>query len=267
MVETFLQICGLRVHYLESGDEGASKLLLIHGLGGTSKSWEEVFDRLSESFHVIAIDLPGFGKSDKPLLPYTLDNLADLLCSFMKSTHFYPVIIVGHSMGGMISIKAYKKCREKFQGIILVNAAGMSDAPAKKIREYMEDRWSIERLRKYYQECLLGRLGRLDETRLREFMQMFEDPIFPQLYTLLLDEISRPLLPSDFAEIKVPTLIIWGSDDRLIPLIDGVRISKAISGSTLMIIEGAGHSPHREAPEQFISAIRNFASKIKNSRI
>jgi len=265
MAEKFLQIQDLRIRYKESGDAEAPKLLLIHGLAGSIESWVEVFDEFSQSFHVIAVDLPGCGQSDKPPLQYTVDYFAEFVCRFMEFTGFHPAILVGHSMGGMISIKTYRKCREKIVGMVLIDAAGMSETPAKKIREYMGDRWNMERLKKFYRDCVLGRLGILDEARLRESLRMLEDPGFLRAYLSSLDSISKPLSPEDLKEIRIPTLIIWGSDDKLTPLEDGVRLNQAISGSKFVVIEGAGHSPHSEAPKQVVQEIKDFALKLKNA--
>lgn len=265
MAEKFLRIQGLKIHYIESGEAKAPKLLLLHGLGGSIESWKEVFGKLSENFHVTAIDLPGFGKSDRPLKPFTVDYLAEFICHFVRSTHFYPAILIGHSMGGITSIKAYLRCRESVDGMILIDVAGVSDVPVRKIREYMGEHWSLERLRRFYQECVLSRMDKFEEKRLEEAMRMLEDSKFLQLYLSLLDSISKPLSSSDLAEIKVPTLIIWGSDDRLAPLEDGIKLSQVIAGSRLIIIDGAGHSPHSEAPRQVIREIRDFVLKLKSS--
>ncbi|MDW8021196.1 MAG: alpha/beta hydrolase [Nitrososphaerota archaeon] len=265
MAGKFLQIQGLRIHYIESGEAGKPKLLLIHGLGGSIESWREIFNELSKSFHVVAMDLPGFGKSDKPPLPYAVDYFADFICRFMESTGFQPATLIGHSMGGMISLMVYLRCREKIEGMVLIDAVGVSDVPARKIREYMGDRWDMERLRKYYRECVLGRMGKLDETRLRDFLQMLEDGGFLRAYLLSLESISRPIPLRSLGEVEVPTLIIWGSDDRVTPLGDGAKLSQVMAKSRLFVVEGAGHSPHSEAPEQVIREIRNFVLKLKSA--
>jgi len=264
MTERFLQIDGLRIHCKESGEIESPRLLLIHGLGGSIESWEEIFDELSKSFHILAVDLPGCGQSDKPELQYTIDYFAEFICRFMESTGFQSSTLVGHSMGGMISIKTYLRCPEKVEALVLIDAAGLSETAAKKIREYMEDGWNMDRLKKFYRECVLGRLGELDETRLEESLRMLEDPGFRRAYFSSLNAISKPLSPEDLKAIKVPTLIIWGSDDKLTPLEDGIKLHQAVAGSRFVVIEGAGHSPHSEAPKQVVQEIRDFILKLKS---
>jgi len=260
-MEKFVQIRGLRIHYLESGKASKPRLLLIHGLGGSIESWAEIISDLSRDFHVVAVDLPGCGRSDKPAVSYTIEYFSDFICSFMESLKFHPAFLVGHSMGGMIALKTCLRCLEKIEGLILQDAAGLSETAAAKIRQYMGAEWSMERLKKFYRDCVLGRLGKLDEARLEESLRMLGDPSFRRAYLSSLDSISKPIPVEELQKIQVPTLIIWGSDDRLTPLEDGIKLSRAIPGSRLVVIDGAGHSPHSEAADQVIREIKKFILK------
>jgi len=121
--------------------------------------------------------------------------------------------------------------------------------------------WSMERLKKFYRDCVLGRLGKLDEARLEESLRMLGDPSFRRAYLSSLDSISKPIPLEELQKIQVPTLIIWGSDDRLTPLEDGIKLSRAIPRSRLVVIDGAGHSPHSEAADQVIREIKKFILK------
>jgi len=262
MKERFIQVRGLRIRYVELGDTAAPTLLLVHGLGGSIESWIEILDRLAERLHVIAFDLPGYGRSDRPDAPYTIEYFADFVCTLIDYMKLKSAILAGHSMGGMIVMKAYSKCSEKIKALILIDAAGISRTAAEKIKQYMRDRWTLERLRKLYLDCILGRLGKLDEARLREVLRMMGDPSFRKVYFRALDSISEPLSEEEVRGIRVPTLIIWGSDDKLTPPQDGIKLNQLISGSRLVIVEGAGHSPHREAPRKVVQEIIDFASKI-----
>jgi len=216
---------------------------------------------LSERFHLFAVDLPGYGSSDKPTAIYDVEYFARFLCSFMDEVGLGSTLLAGHSMGAMIAVKTYAMRPERIVGLILIDAAGVSGAAAETIREYMGDGWTLERLKKFYSERIIGRLGRLDEERLMRCLMERSDPSALEAYLRSLDAISRPLPEEDFRRISIPTLIIWGSDDRLTPLEDGLRLSKLIPRSELVIIEGAGHSPHSEAPEKVVEAILEFSRK------
>lgn len=259
MIEGFIRVGDVRAHYLESENRGGLNLLLIHGLGGSVESWKEVLRPLSESFHLVAVDLPGHGLSDKPRASYEIDYFASFICSFMKGMELGSTILAGHSMGAMIAIKAYAICPERIKRLILIDAAGVSETAAKIIREYMGDGWTLERLKKLYSERIIGRLGKLDEKRLRKML--VERSKQPALHAYLksLNAISKPLSEEDFRRISAPTLIIWGSDDKLTPLTDGIKLSRLIPFSKLVVIEGAGHSPHSEAPEKFVEATLEFS--------
>ena len=258
MGEEFVRVRGVRVHYLEAGRDGAADLLLIHGLGGSIESWSEVFDRLAEMFHVIAVDLPGYGSSDKPDAPYTMEYFGGVLRSFIDALGLDRVILVGHSMGGAVAIKAYSRCEGRIGGLILIDCAGVSGAAAEVIRRYMGDGWTLESLRRLYLERIIGRLGELDEEKLRR--TWIERRGSPSLnaYLRALESLSKPIPEEEIRGIRAPTLILWGSDDGLTPLEDGVRLNRLIAGSRLVVIEGAGHSPHSEAPDRVVSEIANF---------
>jgi len=262
MREEFLRVRGLRVHVIRSGDERLPRLLLVHGLGGSVESWVDVLDHLSRGFHLIAVDLPGYGQSEKPDASYTIESFADFVCALIEQLKAGSLILAGHSMGGMIAMKTYSKCPEKVKAMILIDAAGVSGTAAEKIRRYMSDGWTLERLRKFYLDCVLGRVGKLDEARLEEVVQMMEDPGFRRAYLRSLEAISKPLPEEEIMKIKVPTLIIWGSDDKLTPPEDGVKLNKLIRGSRLVIVEGAGHSPQEETPRKLVQEIEKFASKL-----
>jgi len=262
MIEKFIRIGDVRVHYLESENRSGLDLLLVHGLGGSVESWREVLKPLSESFHLVAVDLPGYGLSDKPRASYGIEYFASFLCSFMNEIGFYSALLAGHSMGAMIVVKAYAICPKRIRRLILIDAAGVSGTAAEIIREYMGDGWTLERLKKLYSERIIGRLGKLDEERLKKMLVERSKPPALDAYLKSLNAISKPLSEDDFKKISAPTLIIWGSDDKLTPLEDGIKLSRLIPSSRLVVIDGAGHSPHSEAPEKFVEAVLEFSKEI-----
>ena len=119
-----------------------------------------------------------------------------------------------------------------------------------------------EQVKKLYSERIIGRLGKLDEERLRKMLVERSKPPALDAYLKSLNAISKPLSEDDFKKISAPTLIIWGSDDKLTPLEDGIKLSRLIPSSRLVVIDGAGHSPHSEAPEKFVEAVLEFSKEI-----
>jgi len=263
MERKFLEVEGLRVHAVDLGGSDKPRLLLVHGLGGSIESWREVLEDLSRLFHVTAVDLPGYGQSDKPDASYTMEFFADFTCSLIDRLEAESIVLVGHSMGGMIAMKTYLRCSERIRALVLIDAAGVSGTAAEKIRRYMADGWNMERLRRIYLDCIIGRLGELDEARLKEILSMMEDPRFRRAYLRSLDAISKPLSSEEIKRIRVPTLIVWGSDDKLTPLEDGIRLNELIEGSRLVVVDGAGHSPHAEDPRRVVEEVGKFVSELK----
>ena len=106
MNECWINVDGLKVRYLESGKGKKRHVLFIHGLGSAADRWMKIPDELSSDFHSIAIDLPGFGESDKPgKMDYTIDQFRSIIISFLKelSIHKEPTSLIGHSLGGYIA--------------------------------------------------------------------------------------------------------------------------------------------------------------------
>ncbi|MEM4488556.1 MAG: alpha/beta hydrolase [Desulfurococcaceae archaeon] len=249
---------------MEAGEITNPKLLLIHGLGGSIKSWIPIFDSLAKRFHVIALDLPGFGRSDEIPGTYTMKHYANIVCSLMKSIGFHPAFLMGHSMGALIAIKTYLMCTEKIQGLILIDSTGISKTIVEKIKQYMGDRWNKNRLKELYLDCILGKMGKLNESELDEWLNSLKDPKFYRAYMSCLNSMLKEIIHvNDLRKVKVPTLIIWGSEDKLTPVEDGIKLSKLITMSKFILIEGAGHVPHSEAPEVVLQLVTNFISGLK----
>ena len=122
----------------------------------------------------------------------------------------------------------------------------------------MGDGWTLENLRRLYLERIIGRLGELDEERLRRTLIERKRSLSLNSYLRALKSLSKPIPEEEVRRIRVPTLILWGSDDGLTPLEDGVKLNRLITGSRLVVIEGAGHSPHSEAPDRVVREIAGF---------
>ena len=263
----FADIDGVRLHYQEKG--AGPPLVLLHGFTSSTYSWKDVFDPLSKSFRVIAIDLKGFGFSSKPDGDYTKRAQALLIDRLLEHLKIEKAWFCGNSMGGEVSLNLALRNPQRVAGLILIDSAGIvvpggaTLAPGylllpvvgrvlmafaltsdKLVREGLEKSFAddtkvtADRVA-YYHRPLRTRGGQLAALRVRTHWAQF--PVEPEL-----------------GRISAPTLIVWGAEDQLIPLEAGRRMNSLIKGSQLVIIEKCGHVPQEEMPERVIDEITKF---------
>lgn len=273
----FAEIDGVRLHYQEKGT--GTPLVLIHGYTSSTYSWKDVFEPLSQNFHVVAVDLKGFGFSGKPDGDYTRRAQASLVAHLLDYLKLEKVWLCGNSMGGEIALNIALANPQRVAGLILIDSAGVnvpgsgSLAPRylqfpvvgrvltalaltsdKLVRQgleksfYDQTKVTAERVANYYRP-LRTRGGQLAAVRARTQWKLFP-------------------IEADLGRITLPTLIIWGSDDRLIPLEAGRKMSLLIKDSRLVIFDNCGHVPQEEMPERVVDEITKFtASQLKQKPI
>ena len=263
----FAKIDGVQIHYQEKGN--GIPLVLIHGFTSSTYSWKDVFLPLSKNFHVIAVDLKGFGFSGKPDGDYSRPAQAVLVSHLLDYLKIEKAWLCGNSMGGEISLNVALHNPARVAGLILIDSAGVkvngggSLAPGyisipvvgrvltaialtsdKLVREgleksyYDDSKITDDRVATYYRP-LKTRGGQLGALRART-----QADLFP--------------IEQDLAKINVPALIIWGAEDALIPLEAGRKINSLVKGSKLVIIEKCGHVPQEEIPERIVDEIEKF---------
>ena len=263
----FVDIDGVRIHYQEKGT--GTPLVLIHGYTSSTYSWKDVFEPLAKTFHVIAVDLKGFGFSAKPDGDYTRRAQAVLVTHLLEHLKLEKAWLCGNSMGGEVALNVALANPERVGGLILVDSAGVevpggdSVAPGyllvpavgrllialsltsdKLVREGLQksfyDRTKVteDRVANYYRP-LKTRGGQLAALRARA-----QGGIFP--------------VEPDLGKIKVPTLIVWGAQDQLIPLAAGHKLSSLIKDSKLVVFDNCGHLPQEEMPARTIDEVTRF---------
>lgn len=279
---------GFETHFLPGDpgiayiDEGAGDetIILVHGLASNAGFWRYNVEELAKNYRVIAIDLPGYGKSDKGDYAYGMSFYADQVANFISEMELENVVYVGHSMGGQIGITLSINHPESIDKLILAAPAGIEKFDpgegewlgnalnTKGIRAATEPmvranlsinfyRWSDE------WEWMVEERVRMakDQPEMREFAYTVLASI-----NAMLDEPTTDLLP----EVKHETLIVYGEQDGMIPnryLNPGFtnevfeKGADAIPNSTLVGIEKTGHMLQIESPEKFNKAILNFLDK------
>ena len=268
----FADIDGVRLHYQEKGV--GAPLVLLHGFTSSTYSWKDVFEPLSKSFRVIAIDLKGFGFSGKPDGDYTRRAQAVLVAHLLDHLKIEKAWLGGNSMGGEVVLNFATQNPQRVNGLVLIDAGGVavtgsgSLAPRyllvpvvgrvltalsltsdKLVREGLEKSFyddakvTAERVA-YYHRPLKTRGGQLAALRARTQANLF--PVEQEL-----------------SKISAPTLIIWGAEDALIPLEAGRKMNSLIKGSKLVTVEKCGHVPQEEMPQRVVDEIMKFVEISK----
>jgi pimeloyl-ACP methyl ester carboxylesterase len=264
---------GRELNYIELGDPTKPTLLYVHGLMGTWRNW--IFNLLpfSDRFHVIAVDLPGFGDSEMPAATLTIDGYVDALKELLKTLGIDRVTLIGNSMGGLIGTVFAKRASELLDRLVLVDAAGVSTASHQ-----------MKRLTRFAPLLNVVMLLSAKITQLIAFNK-FISGIFlkivlhkPKLLhgdvlLMLLLGVGKPgFLPAirDIVKTKVadipgevvtPTTIIWGRDDLLIPKKDAFRFARMIPHARLEMMDDIGHIPMFEDPDRFNALIESVVAE------
>lgn len=238
-------------------------MLLVHGLGNNaSKDWTDIVKEFAKYYHTIAVDLPGFGRSQGKLEEYvTPDTYANFLYRVADIYAKSKVIYIGHSMGGAIGLRYLRKHPDQVDKVVLIDVAGILQKTVytkqlvlENLLHKKEKESYIETLGKSTLRSIAGDLlgdllevadnsGLIKETRMQdpEFRKIvFEDNIGTQAALgLIYTDFSR-----DIKEIKKPILLIWGSEDQVSPLRTGHLLNYHLQHSKLITISGEGHTPH-----------------------
>lgn len=250
----FAEIDGQRVRYTSSGE--GKPIVLLPGWGARIESYGVVPSVLSQRFRVIALDLPGFGESPVPNRPWSAHDYADFVAAFLRDLDPGPVALVGHSHGGRVSISFAARYPDRLDKLVLVDSAGIVPprglAYHLRVRAVKTGRWLLSApplapIRDRATSALYRAAGSGDYNAAM-------DPILRATLVRCVNEDLRGLLPT----IPVPTLLVWGSNDRDTPLRDAKLIESLMPDAGLVVFEGAGHFSYLERPDQFCRIVGHF---------
>lgn len=259
--EKEITICGLKINYKESGGESPllnseNPLIILHGWGGFSGSWERVQKILtSKGIRVIVPDLPGFGKSQTPKSAWGVKEYGEFLLKFADWLKLNEFFLLGHSFGGRIAIKFAVSHPEKIKKLILCDSAGIKEqyGPKEKFIYYLAKIGNAI----FTPEPLL----RLKDAARSFFFLFIRHKDYAKAKGMMREVIKNVLdedLTLDLSQIKNETLIIWGEKDQLVPVKQAPVFKEKIANSRLKIIPRSGHSPHLEFPGELSEIIWQF---------
>lgn len=274
----------LSIFYFEDGDPANPAIIMIHGLGDEADTWRHQIIPLAEDYHVIALDLPGFGRSDHIQRAYTPDLMMNAILELMDVLHLEKAILIGSSLGGILSQGIAVEHSDRLNGLVLVDGA-----------LYQPDRMEDRSLRMMQ----LPLVGEAIYTGLRKDPDAAYDSLrmvyhdlnsLPQadrdfLYTRVNQRVwsngqrkayfstlrnltpwirkVQTTLPEQMAQVNVPTLIIRGELDALFSANNAAAIRALQTDVEIINLPGMGHLPQQEDPAAFLAGLQEWLNRKK----
>jgi pimeloyl-ACP methyl ester carboxylesterase len=252
--EEMLIVNSATIRVLRGGREGAPPLVFLHGAGGHT-GWMGFLDALAEEFQVFAPEHPGFGRSDDPPWLDEVGDLAYFYLDFLETLGLDRVHLIGTSFGGWTAAELAVRNQTRLASLTLVGAVGIPDRDGKPVDDLF--RLSTEEnLRRFYadQERAARRLAdmaTIDMNLVAKTRATVQRLAYRPRY-------HNPNLAKWLHRITVPTLLVWGDKDGLVPVRFGESYRAAIPGARLVVLENAGHAPFDEQKAAFLAALRDF---------
>lgn len=257
-----LSLCRTHSHgdlsYLEMGQADAPTLLFLHGFGADLLTWQLCLVPLAAEYRLIALDLPGHGRSAADVGEASLKFMTDWLEEAFDVLDIGEAHLVGHSMGAKIALGFALAHPERAASLGLVSPAGLGgEFHHDTLDAFLSDQSQAEGLARH----LLGPRGEnLLPSLMRSLAEAAGDAARNDALKKLLGQAKTyglALSPEgfDWSKIRVPVMVMWGDHDRLIPMPAGHRLPPR---APIHIIQGAGHLPHMEAPGEVVRALKEF---------
>jgi len=269
-----IDVNGTSVNYVDAGSGDEEPVVFVHGLGGQWQNWLENIPRLALERRVIALDLPGFGLTPEQDAEVSIPGYGRCVNSVCDKLGLGRVSLVGNSMGGYIAAEVAVQFPERVSRLVLVSAAGISSAEtlqapimtlgrvATAIATNSAARHRHLAARRWTRHCALALVarypGRLKADLAYEgFFKGAGKGGFDDALRASLDYDFRDRLP----EVKVPTLIVWGEKDSIIPVRDADEYERLIDDSRKIVMRDTGHIPMAERPEAFNDLVVEFLAE------
>jgi pimeloyl-ACP methyl ester carboxylesterase len=258
-------------------DEGTGPVIVfVHGLGGDYTHFEHIAPAFADRYRVIGVDMPGAGDSHKPRKPVSIRHYATVLLDLLTTLGIQEATLVGHSAGGLVCATTALMAPDRVDQLVLINSAGFRQytlpirmaarvvmrrpiidvlllASAYSILKYVfQD--SNDFTRKFAED----NIHRPRDARLRDIAKVMQD---------LIPDLMNATLAQNAHKLGVPTLLIWGKQDRLAPIGAVRRAAAQLRWGRLEVLDGCGHMPLIEKPGEVIALLRRFFEPTRVSRL
>ncbi|CAL0313283.1 unnamed protein product [Lupinus luteus] len=278
---------GHKIHYVVQGE--GSPIVLIHGFGASAFHWRYNIPELAKTHKVYALDLLGFGWSDKALVEYNAMVWREQVVDFLKEIVKEPAVLVGNSLGGFTALVAATGLPELVNGVVLLNSAGQFGDGSKEPKTSEESslqKFILKPLKEVFQRVVLGVIfwqskqpdrimsvlksvykdsTNVDDYLVESITRPASDPnareVYYRLMTGFMLNQSKYTLDAVLSELSCPLLLLWGDLDPWVGPAKANRIKELYPKTTLVNLQ-AGHCPHDETPELVNKALLNWLSNL-----
>ena len=260
---------GARVNYVEMGE--GPPVILIHGLSGCWQNWLENIPHLARNHHVVALDLAGFGESELPNEEISIPGYGRFVDAFLGSIGIERAALVGNSMGGFIAAETAISHPSRVDKLVLVSAAGLARVGNRQL-------YALERAARLFHPVTAAFLARREHLVRRPGLRrrmlygvvQYPERIAPELAYEVASGAGKPgfldaldaIMDYDFRdrlpEVSTPTLIVWGRNDRIVPVDGADEYERLIPNARKVILEDTGHVPMLERPARFNQLLEEF---------
>jgi pimeloyl-ACP methyl ester carboxylesterase len=249
-------------------------LVFLHGFGTTSASWLRCAESITGAYHKILLDLPGHGRSGRTLPDVgALDYCVEMLAACLRQPDLRNCVVAAHSFGGYLLLRAIIDQHINLSGLILVDVPAFPQRPPDVVNFFAGGLSSsfvlavtpLEFLTWVGQREVFHAADKIPSQLIQEYASDLRVPgtasCLQQLAKAIRLELEAPS-PLGLERLSTPTLILWGSHDRLVPLDSGRKLHDALPVSELHILPSTGHAPQEESPQQTATLIQKFLEQI-----
>ena len=262
---------GLHVHYRDQGNPAGPPVVMAHGFSASLQAWEPWVARLGRDYRIVTLDLPGHGLTRAPAgYRASIDGYADLVDEVAGRLKLGPYVVVGNSMGGGVAWDDVLRHGADVRGLVLVDAAGwpsdtrndkaplifklMRNPLARALLRDLDNRpLAKSALEAAYLDTALVTPALVDR-----YVEMARAPGHRDILLSIQENPRAPVRAATFKAIHVPTLVMHGEKDTLVPVADGRAFAAAIPGAKLVIYPGVGHLPMEQIPDRSAADLKAF---------
>lgn len=266
---------GVRTRVLEAGVGNERALVLVHGFLTNHAMYDDVIDAFAQRFHVIVPDLPGFGESEKPSptrYAYGIDAFTEVIADLIAAFGLGRASVVGHGFGGAVGVTLATSHAELVERLVIVDAlcykptlSFRSRLPQKPVLGTIWFKQILGRrtFRSFFRDDVFGPEAAVPIGRVDARFDSFNAPAAREsAYAVMQALLDTRAVVARVPRVHVPTLVVWGRDDKLLPFSHAQRLAREIPGAKLEIMS-AGHSPPEERPEDFVRVVTHFLEGLR----
>ncbi|UCE19233.1 MAG: alpha/beta hydrolase [Gemmatimonadota bacterium] len=261
----FCEIDSIKVAFIDKGQ--GEPILFIHGVGSDLSQWDLNYPDLAQKYRVLGIDLPGFGKSDKPRIDYTMNFYSAVIETLLTRQKIEKATLIGHSFGGHLAAYFSLHHKERVKNLIIVDGAGIQEFTPEQ-KQFILTQYDLHKLSNPNPNELrfglqMGFVKWEDtyEKTVQERIALSKSPEYKD-YAFAVNKCVMAMLDKnvkkELPQVKAPTLIVWGAKDALVPISVAQEAHELIAGSELTVIPECGHFPMIEKSGEFNRIIDTF---------